>query len=223
MYRLKDLIDYGVYINLPHRIDKNDAMQKQLLQLGLDDTISKIDGVYPKDLGFKPNDITQKYEIIEYSTAAAKAHRNIIEIAKKNNYKNVLVLEDDTLFVDNGVDNLINALLNLKKYDNWELLYVGGDCNDIKFDFYGKNLVKVKNISCSHAYVVNNTFYDKILNFKETITHFDCILNNLSNEKYLTYPLSIVQRHINKTDIGETDCTFERPYWEKTYLNKNYE
>jgi hypothetical protein len=220
MNNLKELIGFGFYINLPHRIDKNEAMLKQLTDLNLLDTIHRIDGVYPKDLNFKINEITQKYEIIEYSIAAAKAHRNIIEIAKQNNYENVLVLEDDTLFVDDGVNNLINALIQIKGIKNWEILYIGGNCNDKTFDFYGQNLVKVKNISCSHAYIVNNIFYDKILNFDGLITHFDTFLNGYCTEKYLTYPLSIIQRHINKTDIGETDHTCDKTYWEKTYINK---
>lgn len=216
--KFKNFLDAGFFINLPHRVDKCERIKSHLNHLGLNDFINRFDGVYPKDLGFFPKN-DNKYEILEYSIAAANAHKNIIKHAKEKNLKNVLVLEDDTLFIDNGVNNLYNALEQIQSIKDWEVLYIGGDSNDSKFEYVGKNLVKVKNISCCHAYIINNNFYDTVLN-TEPITHYDTFLNGYARQKYLVYPLSIVQEHLNKTDIGETNITFGRSYWEKTYTNK---
>jgi hypothetical protein len=215
--KLHDLIGKGYYINLRHRYDKNKVMLRQLSKLNLISIISRLDGVYPKDLGYTPNK-NGKFEIIEYSTAAATAHINAIKLAKQNNYENVLVLEDDALFSKNGLKNLIEALIQLQN-KNWDVLYIGGDCRD-KFEFHGKNLVKIKNIMCSHAYIVNKNFYDTILNEKKIIQHFDVFLNEYAKEKYLVNPLSIIQKLVNKTDIGETTFTPDLRYWAKTYSNK---
>jgi len=218
--KLQDFVDKGVYINLPHRVDKRDAMSLQLQKLCLDNFIQRVDGVYPKDLGFEPKN-NEKYEIVEYSTAAANAHLNVVRTAKEKNYKNILVLEDDVEFTENGIAYLTQALEQLNKIENWNILYIGADLGyntNSYLELHGENLVKTNNATCSHAYILNSNCFNFFLNYPN-ITHFDIVMNALP-EKYVVYPLAIIQRHINKTDIGETDFTCNRSFWEKSFIGK---
>lgn len=221
--KLQDFVDKGFYINLSHRVDKRDAMSLQLQKLCLDNFIQRVDGIYPKDLRFEPKH-DGKYEIVEYSTAAANAHLNVVRIAKEKNYNNILVLEDDAEFTENGVTYLLQALKQLSKIKNWNILYIGADLGpatetNSNLEMYGDNLIKTNNATCSHAYILNKNCFDFFLDYPN-ITHFDIIMNALP-EKYVVYPLAIIQRHINKTDIGETNFTCNRSFWEKSFIGKN--
>ena len=55
--------------------------------------------------------------------ACSLSHRNLYEAMTENNWKKVLVLEDDVLPVIENIHNLAVALEELPK--NWELVYLG--------------------------------------------------------------------------------------------------
>ena len=217
--KLEQLISKGYYINLKHREDKKNRLHSQLVERGLENVITRFEGVYPSELGYVKGE-DGKYAHIEYSIAAAKAHINVIKEASENNYENVLVLEDDSFFYDEedykSIDVIIKAIEEVKKIPNWEVLYLGGDLGDPEIELVSDNLAKVKNVSCCHAYVLNKTAYERVL-YQGTITHFDTYVCLSFTEKYMCYPLAITQEHLNSTDIGETQITMGLSFWKSRY------
>jgi GR25 family glycosyltransferase involved in LPS biosynthesis len=113
---LNNFVDKCYYINLEHRIDKKEALTQHLTDLGINNSFQRIDGVKPEDLGYVRK--KDKFEIIEYSIAAAKAHQNVIKDAKDNDYECILILEDDAMFhideTSNGLDIAIKAIEQVK-------------------------------------------------------------------------------------------------------------
>jgi predicted O-methyltransferase YrrM/mannosyltransferase OCH1-like enzyme len=108
-----------------------------------------------------------------------EAHIAAIEYAKEKGLKKILILEDDA-FIQNI--NILNSLSNidiLPQY--WDMLYLGGILTNSQF-------IKDKwvrgTIWCNHAYIVNSSIYDAILDKfskcdlseyaskRETIDHF---------------------------------------------------
>jgi glycosyl transferase family 25 len=72
------------------------------------------------------------------------SHMKIYEDALKNNYKNILVLEDDVYFSDELYEELNNAMLELP--EDYDILYLGcfGICN--KKQVYNMNLYFIFNL-----------------------------------------------------------------------------
>lgn len=214
---LNSLVDKCYYINLDHRVDKRDALESHLTDLNIEKSFIRSQGVTPSSLGFtKKGD---KFELVEYSRAAAKAHQNVIQNAKDNNYECILVFEDDALFyIDdeaNGLDVAIKAITQVKNKDDWNLLYLGGDLGEPVINLVDKNLIKTYNVASSHAYVIHSRSYEYLLSHP-SLDYFDVWMHTLPNQ-YMCYPLSVVQRHINKTDIGETNITMDVSFWKKSY------
>lgn len=223
-----NFVDGCYYINLPHRVDKNDAILKHFGDVSVSQCFKRSDGVLPASLGFTAKD-DGKFEHIQYSIAAAQAHVNVVKHAKKNNFKSIMVLEDDARFyMEDGysaVETVYKALQQLSKISDWEVLYLGGDLGEPALNLIDDNLLKVSNVASSHAYVLNCNTFNHIINTEKSITHFDSYICLQFTKKYMCYPLGIYQQLLNKTDIMETTYTPDLSFWKKAYtkpINKLY-
>ena len=99
------------------------------------------------------------------------SHLKIIIDAQKNNYNQILILEDDFLLTNNFIDkynNTINSINESKT--NIDMLYLGFSIvrKDPYIDTNISNLKKLTNGHTTHAYLLNKSFYrtliDEILN-----------------------------------------------------------
>jgi len=217
----ENLINSCFYINLPARIDKNKDIEEHLRGLNILSEFERKDGICPSALGYKRSSGTGKFQHVEYSIACARAHLNIIEEAAIKKLKYILILEDDARFYEdklyNGWENAMSAFTQILKIKNWDILYIGCDIGDKELNKVDKNLLSVKQASSSHAYILNSNSFDKLLELKNEITHLDTHMSFLFDKKYASFPLTTVQKHINKTDIMETGITMETSFWQKTF------
>ena len=92
----------------------------------------------------------------------ATSHYNMIKYAKDKGLKNILILEDDVFFVSPA-----SSMLPLpEKYD---LLFFGGipvqffDNENNPTCYAQPNTWARSSTWCAHAYIVNNSMYDEIL------------------------------------------------------------
>jgi GR25 family glycosyltransferase involved in LPS biosynthesis len=99
----------------------------------------------------------------------ALSHFEICKIAKKENLKNYLVLEDDLEFnLDKNslFDNLDKSIKELP--EDWDILYLGGNLTNeygiYPIEKYSKNLLKLNSCHTTHAMAFNSNFYDSFLN-----------------------------------------------------------
>jgi len=206
--KLFNFIDDAYYINLDYRTDKNNIIYKHFTDIDIIKYIKRKSALTPLDLGYslKPSG---KYPHEGYSRACLYSHIEIIKKAKEQNLNNVLIFEDDAKFYyDGGYDPLIyieNALIDLNKIENWELFFLGTNPgeNQTEFIMYGKNLVKISESIGTHAVLIRNTIFEKIIAEYETQYAFDIYLSNTFKEKYLAYPLCVSQRCGIDNDIGE--------------------
>ena len=103
------------------------------------------------------------------------SHYRVIQLAKKRNYKNFLVLEDDfSINTDNFEEILVNSINELERLntktdekDNskiWDMLYLGGN-NLIKPHNIGnlKLIHRGIKVNTTHAYAMSSSIYDKCL------------------------------------------------------------
>ena len=164
-------------------------------------------------------EITEKYY-----DGCRRAHKLCIRKAKEAGAKNLLILEDDFIFISRDMNHLNSTLENLKKYD-WELFYLGGKI-DKKIEDLENNLCSVK-LWFTHAYAINHTVFDKILSYtpktgefhltpkhKSTTTdeHIDTYYYINDFKQYLINPVMAFQ-----TDEVTTDRAhfLLRSFWNK--------
>ena len=136
------------YINLEHRKDRKKQIESELNKMNLN---------------------YERYNAIKKEKGylgCSLSHLNILKEAKRRNLKNVLIFEDDFQFI---VDKSkfwekMNKFFN----DNidYDILLIGYNINSS--NSYNNELSKVLDSQTTSAYLVNNKFYDRLIeNFTE--------------------------------------------------------
>ena len=99
------------------------------------------------------------------ATGCRDSHIEIIKDAKKNNYKKILIFEDDFTFINTNQTLLNNVLKQLENI-NYHLFYLGATLEK-NFGILRKvdeNIVNTNFAFATHAYSVNKNIYDFIIN-----------------------------------------------------------
>jgi len=154
-----DILWDKVYIiNLKRREDRKIIMIEKLAEEKIDnyEIIEAYDG---KDIEIiKKFNLIKKYSKIINSGhyACLLSHIKVIKKAKKNNYNNIMILEDDVIFNNNFLEEI--KKIKLPQYD---LIYLGGLIKEKKvfLNGWGKRL----KVMGAYGYIINKNMYDKIL------------------------------------------------------------
>ena len=148
--KLNDYFSKIYCINMDKSVDRWKSCVEQFENFGLDvERFSGIEVNHSKN-GLLPGEI-----------GVMKTNYEIIKLSKELGLDNVLILEDDFLFVDDFNDKFDSYINQIP--DNWDFLYFGGnhEQNLIKID---ENVSKMTYSFALHTHAVKNTMYDKILN-----------------------------------------------------------
>ena len=166
-----DIIDKIYILNLDRRIDRMNDMTKLMNELMVYKW-ERFPAIKPKfnsidrDLYSGYNrmmKLNKKY--VKGSVGCKLSHIEILKLAKKNHYKSILILEDDVEFVGNfrHIDIGMRELEGIR----WDILYLGLGRAKYK-EIEGKVFLhKVVKGLCTHAYIVNNLSYTKIIKLLE--------------------------------------------------------
>ncbi len=146
-------------INLERRKDRREHIKAQSENYSFDYSIVyAVDG---NELTYIPNGLRPG----EY--ALLLSHKNCLEIAKKNSFKQVVILEDDaefTEFFNFRLDSDMEYIPN-----DWEVIYLGANhyrlgAGSIRPEVISKNIIRVFSSFCTHAMVINSSIYDLVIN-----------------------------------------------------------
>jgi len=118
--KLFNKFDKVYCINLDRRPDRLENFKKEVekYNLGEFERFSAYDG--------KGLNLTNEYNLKPGEIGIIKSNLDIIKDAKKNNYKTILIIEDDCVFKDEIInfEDYFNLLPN-----DWDMLYMGGNHN----------------------------------------------------------------------------------------------
>jgi GR25 family glycosyltransferase involved in LPS biosynthesis len=135
------------------------------------------------------------------------SHLEIIKNAKENNYKRILIFEDDILLSDN-----FNEDVKKIKDIDWNLLYLGAS----QFDWSGidtsKKYYRCNKTLGTFAYCIDSSIYDEVLKMeKSSKKSIDNILSDIqkSNDKCHTLFPNIVISDVSDSDIRKFKNIFE--------------
>jgi glycosyl transferase family 25 len=165
-------IEKVVYINLESRLDRKIHTEDELSQF------------------FKKNKII-RFNAIKHEKGAigcGLSHIAVLELAIKENWRNVLIVEDDITFIDD-IEPGTYALQKLLS-TSFDAIVLGGS-----YTTSYKNSFKLIKCQCALAYIVNNHYYTTLLKcFKDAV-------NNLSKEyNQPKYAIDVAWHKLQKCD-----------------------
>jgi len=141
-----------------------------------------------------------------------KSHYEIVKLAKQNNYKNILIFEDDITILDNFLEILQKSIKQLEKYE-YDLLYLGGNIlNDNTVNYKtDENLIKLGYCKTTHAYIINESVYDKIINVYENLDWSNPRYWNSGNKHRMNIDIWLINNiQINQRSYGVYPCLVEQ-------------
>jgi GR25 family glycosyltransferase involved in LPS biosynthesis len=151
-----DYIEKAYYINLDYREDRKENFEKRVNDLNIPVERFPAIIINAEDIENPHGDVRWHNKVSNYYT-----HLAIIRKAKELGLKNVWVFEDDCVFVDGFLDKAQKCIDDIKNIE-WDMFYFGGEPNK-ETEPHSENIVKTSGIYGAHSYLVNHTFYDKIL------------------------------------------------------------
>lgn len=145
-----EFIEKVIYINLEHRKDRREHIEKQLSCFD-SQKIVRLDAIYEKEKGH---------------LGCSKSHAAALKLALENSWNNCLIVEDDAVW--NKFETGIITLEKLSN-NNFDVIMLGGTAVE-----YDKNTNKLFKCCCATAYLVNKHYYNNLLNiFNESINFLE--------------------------------------------------
>lgn len=135
-------------INLRKRTDRKNLFYKEIDKIWLWKKITFFEGIEKKN----------------WHLWCLLSHRKIVQIAKKNGYKNVLVFEDDAELIESNANQLKEALKDLLT-QKWSMFYLWCTFSFADFPYLEKSnsIYRVRWWLSTHAIAYNSEFYDHFL------------------------------------------------------------
>ena len=142
-----DYIDHIFYINLDKRDDRRKEIEGELENMGWSG--ERFSGIYhPPPKGI---------------LGCTKSHLNVLLLAMQRNYENVLILEDDLLFLKGKeeVNNMIRELF--AKKPTFDVCFLAYNLKKGEIDKEHPFLTRAYDSSTASAYIVNRHYYEKLI------------------------------------------------------------
>jgi hypothetical protein len=228
--KLFNFVDYAACINLNHRTDKKNYIERHFSDLGILSQVKRFEAVEPSEFiskNFPEIDVNKidKSKITSDIKAHCGwiSHYKIIKEAKQIGARNVLIFEDDAEFYKSedysAMDLVKSAIAQLKTIADWQVLYLGalpdpGEHQAV-YELVTPNLIRIYECYGSHAVLYNNTVFDQMIydceNFDKNMPTIaaDTYLNIAFKHKYVIYPMAVIQKKFNSDIVDETRDWFD--------------
>jgi GR25 family glycosyltransferase involved in LPS biosynthesis len=206
-----------LYINLKHRTDRKEHVEKQFASLGVKAT--RMEAI----------------ECVQGAIGCGMSHLKALEYAKEKGWPMACICEDDIEFTNPSLfkEQLIDFM---KNYTTWDVLLLGTNMGP-PFDIE-RGCFRVRNAQTTTGYIVKYHYYDTLIScFRKSV---GCMLHDYNpkiyaidiqwkyfQEKDLWYvlnPLTIIQRS-DYSDIEKRDVSYgtamlktKDNVWQKCYL-----
>lgn len=164
-------IDRIYIINLKERSDRWSNCIKQLTKYNIIN-YERFDAIRPDltkidPIQYSKNNMKLSKNYIIGALGCKLSHLSIINDAKINNYSKILILEDDFLLCNNFIKKYNNIIKDINENNiNYAMLYLGFSIvrDNPYIDTKINNLKKLTNAHTTHAYILDKSFYDTIIN-----------------------------------------------------------
>jgi glycosyl transferase family 25 len=167
-----EFIEKVVYINLTHRIDRREQIEKELSLYFPPDKIIRFNAIKDDKNG---------------NIGCSKSHIAVLEMAIQHNWSNVLIVEDDAVWNQIHIGYPILATLVKNPYDVICIGSIG----------YAKANFRIIMAQTTTAYLVSNHYYKTLLqNYREGL------MNLLNQQTYYgPYCIDQYWKILQQTDL----------------------
>lgn len=197
-------------INLKYRRDRWDVCKKEFEKVDLQ--VNRWEGyskskIHPKEV--EKIKTIDSYEKRLGVLSCLRAHKSLIEYAKRKDFNVLTVFEDDVQFFYRDFKSYVKKI-EFHLPEKWNLIFYGARKRVVS-PYRCKHLRYLKKFVCAHSYSVHRKAYNIILNIiKHENNEYDVLLNKLCkyNSVFITYPLLCGQYH-SYSDIHNKFMTHE--------------
>lgn len=192
-----DYIEAAIYINLDYRTDRRQAAERRFKELGI--SAERFDAV---QLNLNEIDNPNNDELWHKKMGCTQSHFKCVRLAKERGLKNIWIMEDDIKFVPEFLSKAQLAIDELRTTE-WDMFFFGGEPNR-KCIPHSQHIVKTNGVYGAHSYLVNHTFYDKLLTLNVTNCISDIIYLAFDEEQknfFLSKELLCLQDSVFKSDL----------------------
>lgn len=164
-----NLFDGILYINLDFRQDRKELIEQELEKVGV--------------LREKRHLIQGFYDPLNGTKGCAQSHLQAVHFALEKNWKNVLILEDDCLFVKtlNDINQYVMTFFQTFK-NNWDVFLLGGRIRKYEATHHPSYIFARSSLR-AHAYAVNRLY---LFNLKK---HFEKTCASMENDLFFIFSL----------------------------------
>lgn len=227
---LNKYFDKIMFISLDKDIEKRDILSKKLMEMNIKHNTFEATNGYLEPYKLKYNqykkrplckEIKRKYQWKMIKSPGAWGYletwKRILEEAIKNNYKNILVFDDDVVFHKN-FELKAQEYFKKIKWDTWKIIYFGASEYGWRFNVNTakKNLFyrPGRGTDGSFAVAVNHTVFDDLL---KKVNKFNIAFDSgplretcikYQNDCYVSYP-NIIFADVSKSSINDDRDLFE--------------
>lgn len=210
------MIDKIYCINLDRRSDRWASCIEQFTKHNI--IVERVSAIDWQDLKLDNRSAQNKARI-----ACTMSHLKCLEKAKSEDARNVLIFEDDVLFV---IDNFTKAFSKHVEHvpTNWDMLYLGS--NKIKHRSIGNGILKLIHAHTTHAYMVNGSFISTLIDVlkckldqwvnnptqDKNVHAIDVVYSNMIMPKYNVYAFehTIASQRMSYSDIEHINVNYSR-------------
>lgn len=204
-----DLVEKILVINLEERTDRRVQIQKQLTWLPSDKII------FVKAIRHENGKL-----------GCALSHIKALELAQNNRWKNVLILEDDMIWVNEHYRAGIQQLHRLMSSKKWNIILLGALFYEVSHDG------ELSNACGAHAYLIKSTYYNRLSShWKQNLPGKDKLYNAIDltwhdlmkkdKNWFLVLPILCIQS-AGYSDIGKKVVPLNQGYDYKFKKKKNW-
>jgi GR25 family glycosyltransferase involved in LPS biosynthesis len=195
MVSLNNFFDHIYCINLDERKDRWKSAIEQFEKNNI--AVERISGIKNK---FNINKTISDAEM-----GIVLTHKLIYLDAIKNNYNNILILEDDCIFRDTFVEDFNKTIKELP--NDWDLFYLGGLYWWSLPKEYSENISLANKILGAHALGVKSTVFETLLNLTNFSEAVDVTYANKQKDlkSYISKKTLIGQKRGIKSDVQVGD------------------
>jgi len=181
-----DFFDAAYYINLDDRPDRQEAFERRSEEAGF--LAERFSAICPPPISMdKTTDPREHFKL-----GCTLSHQGVVRLAKSRGQKNILIFEDDCIFVENFSTEFPKYIDELRTLDNWGIIYLGGSPEP---DFQYKGLVCEQVtpnlwynpgvVWGTHAYGMNERLFDLFLEVQAFPTDITLSTIPTSQRRYL--------------------------------------
>lgn len=188
---LNDFFEKVFCINLERRKDRKAEMEMEFAKHGIEAEFTKaVDG----NLMAVPVIVSEDGTVIQKGYfGCLLSHLHVIKEAKRRGYKNYCVFEDDADFHPEFQKYFSEFITRVP--GDWDMIYFGGN-NMEKPKMIVDNVARVAKTYTTHAFAVEESAYDFIIEVWDKIEKLDITLAKLQKHLkcYIFQPHLVMQR-----------------------------